>query len=64
MYEFIKIGTLILLVVMSAFIVFWIFRPGTKKRYKQFSEIPLRNDFHLEEKRKSARKGKRKKVKK
>lgn len=63
-YEFIKIGTLLLLVAACIFVVFWVFRPGTKRRYKEFSRIPLKNDFHIEEKRKGERKGKRKKAKK
>ncbi|MFI4983681.1 MAG: cbb3-type cytochrome c oxidase subunit 3 [Rickettsiales bacterium] len=63
MYEFIKIATLILLWTMSIFIVVWIFRPGTAKRYEKFSKIPLKDDLHFEVKKKSVRKGQRKKAK-
>ncbi|MFI4955385.1 MAG: cbb3-type cytochrome oxidase subunit 3 [Gammaproteobacteria bacterium] len=64
MYDYLKIAILLLLFTASIFIVFWVFRPGTTKRYKEFSKIPLKNDFHLEGKKSSERKGKRKKAKK
>lgn len=40
----IKILTLVLLFVSSIVMLGWLFRPGSRERYKSYGLIPLRND--------------------
>ncbi len=41
----IKIITLIMLFCASIFLLYWVFRPGTKEKYKKYSEIPLKKEM-------------------
>lgn len=41
----IKILTLIMLFCASVFLLYWVFRPGTKEKYSKFSEIPLKREM-------------------
>jgi hypothetical protein len=29
----------------SVFLLYWVFRPGTKEKYSKFSEIPLKREM-------------------
>lgn len=42
--NFITIVTLLILFAASIFLVFWVFRPGSKKQYDEISMIPLHSD--------------------
>jgi cbb3-type cytochrome oxidase subunit 3 len=42
--EYLKIMTVVTLFVASIIMLFWVFRPGSKKFYDSCSLIPLQND--------------------
>ena len=43
----VKIMTLIILFSASIFLLYWVFRPGTKEKYAKYSEIPLKRDMKV-----------------
>lgn len=42
---YVKILTLVLLFTASIFLLYWVFRPGTKEKYTKFSEIPFKREM-------------------
>jgi cbb3-type cytochrome oxidase subunit 3 len=57
MYAFIKISTLIMLMVASVLLVGWLYRPGSKTKYLKFSKIALKDEGSaiIEERRSGGR---------
>jgi cbb3-type cytochrome oxidase subunit 3 len=47
MYNALKIGTLLFLVLAIVSLVIWLFRPGSKEKYIENSKIALKNDKAL-----------------
>lgn len=53
--NYITIVTLLILFAASIFLVFWVFRPGSKEQYDEISMIPLHSDG-VESKKKTTKK--------
>lgn len=51
MMEFIQIATLIILFSASILLVVWLYRPGSDKKFDDFSKIPLNEDRKMEVKK-------------
>lgn len=41
----VKIITLVMLFSASIFLLYWVFRPGTKEKYAKYSKIPLEREM-------------------
>ncbi len=64
MYIYIKIATLLILVLGTILLVIWLFRPGANEAFKKNSLIALNNDKAILIKKKSKNgKGKKQKAK-
>lgn len=45
--DYIKIITLVILFISSLFLLYWVYRPGSKEKYDEYGQIPLKSDAKI-----------------